>query len=449
MTGPADARRTVVIVCFSYYPRPNPRAYRWTALAGELVRRGRRVMVVTSWRPGLARSERRDGVDIERVGNRWMEQARALAGGTKGAGAPGGQARRAAAGGIAGVGARLWRSIAWPDSTCTWYPAALAAVQAIRARHPDAVLVTVTPSFTAALVGLRIARADAGLRWILDMGDPFSLAVESAPNSFALYSRLNARTERAVFERADGVALTNEVMRARYGALYPCAAPRLACIHPLLDPAMAVSPVAYGRALEPRPVRIVFAGTLYRTLRRPDFLLALFARLRACEGLPRMELHFYGDASECADAFPSQRASGDHGVFVHGPVGRPEALEATRSADILVDIGNLNGCQLPSKLVEYLASGRPIIELCASSDSAACQILQAQPGVLIVEAGAAPDERQVSDVAAFVIAALRAGPLPHARRLDPFLLPAIADAYEALIDAAPGHPVRSLPGGGA
>jgi len=445
MTARSGNKPTVVIVIFSYHPLPNPRAYRWSAIAAELARRGRRVVVVTGWRPGLDRRQRHDGVDIIRVGSRWLEQARAMAGGGQRTRMTGAAGNGSASSAIAGAGARLWRSIAWPDSTCTWYSSALVAAREVTSRDPDAVVVTVTPSFTSALVGLRLARTEPGLRWILDMGDPFSLAVESEPNNFALYASLNTRIERAVFARADGIAFTNEVVLSRYSAMYPEAKRRSVCIPPVLEPAALAPSTAIRARREPADaVRIVYVGTLYRKLRRPEFLLALFAKLCADDKLPPMELHFYGDVSECAEAFVRSAPLAEGRVFVHGPVPRDVALEATWSADILVDIGNLNGSQLPSKLVEYLASGRPIIELCSAGDTAAGSILDNQPGVLMVDAAAMPGEIQVSEVARFIAHVIDEGPIePGARRLEAFLITTIADAYESMIDATAQPVTRS------
>lgn len=451
MTACIGDRPAVIIVVFSYHPLPNPRAYRWSAIAAELARRGRRVFVVTTWRPGLQRNECRGGVDIVRVGNRWIEHARGLAGRRSKIAKGGSPEGRSGPGAIVEAGARLWRSIAWPDSTCTWYFAAHVAVQMLRKREPDAVLVTATPSFTSALIGLRLARAQPSLRWILDMGDPFSLAIESEPNNFALYAPLNARVERAVFARANGIAFTNDVILSRYGALYPSVSTRSVCIPPLLDPAMSIQPIPMqARRCPEDPIRLVFVGTLYRKLRRPDFLLGLFARLCARAVLPPLELHFYGDVSECAEAFTRNPPTLGGRIFVHGPVLREVALEATRSADILVDIGNSNGSQLPSKLVEYLASGRPIIELRGTTDAAAASILGSQPGVLIVDAAAMLDDLQVSEVARFIADAVEAGPIPPgARRLEAFLVTTIADAYESLIYAAAGPLPRLSPASSA
>jgi glycosyltransferase involved in cell wall biosynthesis len=446
MKSEGSPRPAVIIVTFSYHPVCNARSFRWTAIAGELARRGWRVVVVTAWRPGLSREEARDGVEIRRVGSPWLEALRAQAGGlrTRGDGAP---ARSGSLSGfILRAGVRAWQALAWPDTSCTWYRPALAALDAVRLRTPGAVLVSVTPSFTAAIVALRLARRDPSLRWILDMGDPFSLAVESPPNNFRIHAGLNRWAERAIARRADAVAFTNETMLARHCAEFGLDPRRAVCIPPLLDPSMDGAAPARRGCEAASPLTLVYVGTLYRSLRRPDFLLELFARLSMLPDLPSLELHFYGDVGECAGSFVPYLEAG-HRVLLHGTVPRATALAAVREAGILVDLGNRNAAQLPSKLVEYLASGRPIIELSGARDAAARSLLQGQPGVLVLEAVGAPDEAAVRSVAQFIARMQTEGPVSRdAGSLAPFRLGAVVDRYEALLGTAAGAAVVRPPG---
>ena len=116
-----------------------------------------------------------------------------------------------------------------------------------------------------------------------------------------------------------------------------------------------------------RPVRFVYAG---RTFARKDSvgnLLAAFARLRQrgadavlelC-GLPREEV-----AASGPQAPEHIRELGNH-LVIHGHLPTPaDATRVMQSADVLLLVkepGPLAEAQFPTKLVEYLAVGRPVL----------------------------------------------------------------------------------------
>jgi len=136
---------------------------------------------------------------------------------------------------------------------------------------------------------------------------------------------------------ADSISVTTSETRDRYAALFPESAGKIAMIPPLVD-----FPEIGGPAAPPRADRrrLVFLGRLYPSIRRPDYLLSLFASLAEEPGGERYELHFFGDSWQCeADFAPHKRMLGRN-LFVHGPVPRERAIAEMRSADVLVNIGN-------------------------------------------------------------------------------------------------------------
>lgn len=423
--------RPVVIVSFSYAPRLNPRAFRWTAIAERLAANGHEVEVVTSWVPGAAETETAGGVRIHRAGWKFLERGRSGMGGAeRGSGGP------AAQGTLGAVARRLWRGVCWPDVTANWYVPALRTAAPLLEARPDAALVSVAPSFTAVAVGHALRRRRGRLRWVLDLGDPFSFLVETPPNNRFLYDGLNRRFERAAFRAADAVSVTNRRTAERYGEVFPESAGKITVIPPLLSVQVpAALPRARGGAL-----RIVYLGTLYRGLREPDFLLALFdAACAAAPGIP-LELHFYGDAGACAPALERHRAASAGRVRLHGVVGRDEALEAMRGADVLVNLGNETAFQLPSKVVEYAATGKPVVNVASHHEDSSIEFFRAYPLALnLVAAGAAPTGAQAAEFAAFIArppAAVEPGALEDF--LSPYRIDSIAARYAALLEGEAG-----------
>lgn len=438
MTGRLVNGEELLIVSFSYAPMLNPRAFRWTALAEEFVRRWVRVRVVCSWQPGAASLQVINGVEIHRVGNRFVERIRALLARLRGR-PPIEGAGTSLQKPVAPLGSMvgwIWRQIAWPDTSCVWYPAALRKAVALLRETPNATIVSVSPTFTAALVGNAITRRQSGLRWVLDMGDPFSIANESPANNFRIYGELNRRVEREVFRNADAVTLTNATVRQRYAELYHECADRLHVIPPLLiNAAVPHAERAAARMASDDPIRIVYAGSLYRKLRRPDFLLALFMGLVEAGGDRRLELHFFGDTHECTDAFAPYANLIGRSIQLHGVVPQEDALAAVREATIVVNLGNTNPCQLPSKLVEYAAAGKPILNITRNSKDAFEDFMKGYRAILnLSDSGIPPSPEQIRLARQFIDESMRADS-DHCddRWIEQFRVDAIADQYAVVL----------------
>ncbi len=275
-------------------------------------------------------------------------------------------------------------------------------------------------------------RRRGGLRWILDLGDPFSFLVETPPNNQFLYSGLNRRFERAAFRAADAVSVTNRRTADRYCAEFPESAGKITVIPPLLSAQVSPAPArAQGAAL-----RIAYLGTLYLGLREPDFLLSLFDAACAASPDRLLELHFYGDAGACAPVLERHCAESGGRVKLHGVVSRNEALEAMRGADVLVNLGNETAFQLPSKVVEYAAAGKPVVNIASHNEDSSIEFFRAYPQALnLVAAGASPTSAQAAGFAAFVARPqVVVDPAALEAFLRPYRIEAIAARYAALLE---------------
>lgn len=143
-------------------------------------------------------------------------------------------------------------------------------------------------------------------------------------------------------------------------------------------------------------IRCVFCGTLYPELRSPDFALELFTKLDD----PDVHLTMVGRGWE---HFPRQAEAARRVLGaraeLYGPVPPAHARTLVGQADILLNLGNAVDNQIPSKLFEYFATGRPILHLAAGSRDTALPYLARYPLALVLQSseGATPQ----------VIAALR------------------------------------------
>ena len=66
------------------------------------------------------------------------------------------------------------------------------------------------------------------------------------------------------------------------------------------------------------------------------------------------------------------------------PVDNDEAESILMSADILVNIGNSVSNQIPSKLFDYISTGKPILNIYKNKNCPSLEILSKYPDVLNV-----------------------------------------------------------------
>ncbi|ASD63971.1 hypothetical protein [Bdellovibrio bacteriovorus] len=91
-------------------------------------------------------------------------------------------------------------------------------------------------------------------------------------------------------------------------------------------------------------------------------MLAIFAKLGKMNKIP-YEFNVYGPPN----GFHFE-VDGDISKY-HGPLSREGAISAVKLADILVNVENTNCVMTPSKVVEYVATGKPIINIMADLGS--------------------------------------------------------------------------------
>lgn len=357
--------------------------------------RGHEVLVVAAWQPGEPAFERRNGVAVHRVAWKWTQNVRARVASARTARMQAVTRKR----GWRALLQRAWRGVYWPDTSCTWLLPALRTARDLARGSPLDALVSVSPTFSAVVAGMRaLAGLERRARWLIDLGDPFSFADEAPPNNFFLYRKLNRAVERSAFRRADAITVTTPETRTRYEALFPESAHKIEVI----------PPVTSVDADEPAPstrdaLSLVYMGTLYGDLRSPEFMMALFRRLYDRSGEGRLELHVYGDVQDCRPTFERYPELLERALYVHGTVPREQALSAMRAAAVLVNVGNRTTYQLPSKVVEYAALGKPILNLAAGVDDSSTRFLATYPRCLTLDArGASPSDEQVRRCEAFL-----------------------------------------------
>ncbi len=435
----------ILVVTHNYAPDRAPRAFRWAAIAEHWAGAGLHVDVVTSARTGGMLEETVNGVHVHRVGERWNGRVRrgftagpVAAGQSSRDGYRGASVLRNAARVVKFIYDVTWKRIYWPDHAALWYPAARAKAIELCRVHDYAAVVTVSHPFTGHIVGLALKAAFPDLRWIADVGDPFSLGGTVPFNNEAFYRHLNRRAEARVFSRCNAISVTVNGCRDAIVEIFPDTVGKIVVIPPLLSlPAPAgSSEINFDRAGR---IVFVYLGVLYKRIRRPDCLLRLFAAMHARN--PALQLHFFGDVQDCEDDFAAYSDLRDKAIFTHGPVSRTQVATIMSRADVLVNIGNETSFQLPSKLVEYASAGRPILTVSQTPGDTTSVFLSTYPAAhsLVCRAGDITLD-QIDDVLRFAENPPPITPADLDDFLSRFRIDQIAAAYVDMIRQAPVLP---------
>lgn len=106
---------------------------------------------------------------------------------------------------------------------------------------------------------------------------------------------------------------------------------------------------------------LIFAGMLYKQIRNPEFALSTLSRVED------IIFDLYTARNECEDIIKRYVSDNINRYFY---VSRSEYEELIKSKyDILVNIGNVSTLQAPSKTLELLSTGKPIINFYFTEDS--------------------------------------------------------------------------------
>lgn len=142
----------------------------------------------------------------------------------------------------------------------------------------------------------------------------------------------------------------------------------------------------------------VYCGTLYDDIRNPRFMLDVFNRLLSLK--PNIRLHILGTGcEEIVSEF--QEKMGEH-LCVYGQRDRLYSQKVVDQADFLLSIGNRTKSQLPSKIFEYIATGKPIVHVYSIDEDTCLRYLDRYPLVQCVKEEFSEIDEAVEKVSNFI-----------------------------------------------
>lgn len=228
-----------------------------------------------------------------------------------------------------------------------WFvDAASKKLEKINAKKKIDAILTVCSPFQAHMAGVKFKESHPEVRFCSYTVDPFASNTRVVP--FFRRHQDFVVLERDVSSKPDCLFLSEEAINMRsdiYGELNNTIA-----LPYLLPDSKEVS----GRVFDNDHIHCVYAGSFYKDIRNPEFMLKVFSSLTD----NRVFLHLY--SSGC-DEIVRKYSENSSGIKIHGYVSQDELQKVYSSCDFLIGVGNAMNDFLPSKTYEYLALRRPVV----------------------------------------------------------------------------------------
>lgn len=196
---------------------------------------------------------------------------------------------------------------------------------------------------------------EKNIKWIQFITDPFTenyiyYRYKLFPQK---WEKWNLRDEKSFYELCDGAMLTPE-MYTRTIVKFPEYASKCKKMHFALQDFSALWKPNKSNS---RQVRLIYAGAVYKDIRNPEVMM------KTCSSIPDIHLDMYtnlGDSRGECDAILNQYKSDNIRVLPYVP--KDQYLDMIcNEYDVLVNIGNISDLQAPSKMLDLLSTGRPIL----------------------------------------------------------------------------------------
>ena len=247
-----------------------------------------------------------------------------------------------------------------PDEKWVWIRAASRAALRLAAERRFDVLVSFAQPWSDHLVGLRVQRA-TGLPWVAHFSDPWTDSPYLRGRGWQ--RRIWQRMEADVVRYADALVFVNQQTADRVMGKYPDEWRRKAHVVPHGYDCTDLAPP--GPRTPSARLSLVYTGRFYESVRTPEPMLRALAALGRRRSLAG-ELHVSFVGTPVASHRRVATALGlDNIVEFTGRVPFADSSRRAGAADVVVviDAPAEESLFLPSKLIDYLPSGRPILAL--------------------------------------------------------------------------------------
>ena len=154
------------------------------------------------------------------------------------------------------------------------------------------------------------------------------------------------------------------------------------------------------RFFDENDINCAFIGNLYGVKRNPSFIFDFFEKMTD----ENIHLYVIGSLIDISPEDIEQYSRKMNGRLHYlGRVGQQEAIDAMFEADVLVNVGHTTSNQCPSKVLDYMSTGKPILHIAKRDTCSSLPYLVNYEDWICVEEKAGLRDDVIRDVQAFIL----------------------------------------------
>ena len=346
--------KKILIVSHQFLPFVSPRTTRWSLLIDELINKGNEVTVLT----GTAPEELKKNYEVLYFGNKQfssnINKVR-----KDSQDSSNNFLKKIIYSILKTIYRFLFKTFSWPDYAMFWAFTIFKNRKSIEKKFD--IIISVSLPFTSHLCAY-ILNKRISADWFMDIGDPFSLKINSPENNKIVYSYLNKFYEKKFYQNATKIIFTHNEVAELHQSKFNIDRTKIVIGYPiaLLNEKRIKNSLNFN--YEDTPLKIGYFGAFTKSVREPKNYITSIAN-----SLDDDIKHEWYINKESKKYFTSIKNISSHQFLDILP--REIALEVMVSKmHVLLSIGNFNKYQMPSKVIEYISLGKPVLHFAEIAD---------------------------------------------------------------------------------
>ena len=244
----------------------------------------------------------------------------------------------------------FFKTFAWPDYAMFWLISVYKNRNNINYEYDS--IISVSLPFSSHLAAF-IINKNRKKNWILDIGDPFSLKTKALENNIYIYKKLNIYIEKKFYKLASQIVFTHLEVAKQHVEKFKIDENKILIGNPISSFNENIFLQSKNYDYSSLPIIIGYFGILTKGVRSPDETIKFFKN-------SDILINWFTNQDSKNMLTQNNFDLSNHKFFEI--IDRDEALnKMSSSMHCLLSIGNLNSLQLPSKVIEYISTGKPVI----------------------------------------------------------------------------------------
>ena len=339
--------KKILIVTHQFLPQVSPRTTRWSLLIDELINKGNEVTVLSGTDPEnieknykiLYFGNKQFSSNINKIRQNSQDSSN-------------NSIKKISYSILKKIYRFLFKTFSWPDYAMFW--AFTIYKNRKRIENDFDIIISVSLPFTSHLCA-HILKKRINAQWYMDIGDPFTLKIYSPENNKIIYSYLNKFFERKFYKNASKIIFTHNEVAELHKKKFNIDSSKIVIGYPiaLLNNDIIKSSLSFN--YKDTPLKIGYFGAFTKSVREPNNYI-----INIANSLGDKTIHEWYINEESKKYFSSINDITLHQFLEILP--RKQALDVmVNKIHILLSIGNFNKYQMPSKVIEYLSLGKPVL----------------------------------------------------------------------------------------